>query len=153
VKLIGHLLAGLLLCELCQQPGGAQQETLCADPPPEYLKDPQLFLWKTLKRALTDPSYGPDYFNSSMKGAMVPQLKGKVVKLEPEVAPKTIVLAIEDGKTPDATLKFDVRLPGKVPIGTELSFEGLPESYTASPFMVVFGVEREHLHGWPKPKR
>jgi hypothetical protein len=32
--------------------------------------------------------------------------------------------------------------------GTELSFEGVPQSYTASPFMVVFNVEPEKLHGW-----
>jgi hypothetical protein len=39
-------------------------------------------------------------------------------------------------------------LPGKVESGTELSFEGVPQSYTASPFMVVFNVEPEKLHGW-----
>ena len=75
-------------------------------------------------------------------------LKGKVVKLEPETKPKTVVLALEDGTTPDATLKFEMPLPGKVDPGTELSFEGVPESYTASPYMVVFNVEPYKLHGW-----
>ncbi len=83
-----------------------------------------------------------------MKGAQVPTLKGKVVKLEPETKPKTIIMALEDGTTPDATLKFEMALPGKVDSGTELSFEGVPESYTASPFMVVFNVEPDKLHGW-----
>jgi len=58
------------------------------------------------------------------------------------------VLALEDGTTPDATLKFDVPLPGKVEPGTELSFEGVPQSYTAAPFMVVFSVDKDKLHGW-----
>jgi hypothetical protein len=58
------------------------------------------------------------------------------------------VLALEDGTTGDATLKFEMPLPGKVDAGTELTFEGQAESYTTSPFMVVFAVEKEDLHGW-----
>ena len=87
-----------------------------------------------------------------MKGTEVPTLKGKVVKLEPAVRPKTILLAMEDKTnnttTADATLKFEMPLPGKVDEGTELTFEGVAESYTASPFMVVFNVDKDKLHGW-----
>jgi tetratricopeptide (TPR) repeat protein len=113
----------------------------------EDAKDPQLKLWKDIKAQLTGAE-GLMYFDSSMKGAQLPTLKGKVVKLEPEVKPKTLVLALEDGKTPDATLKFEMPLAGKVEPGTELSFEGVPESYTASPYRVVFNVEPDKLHGW-----
>ena len=119
-------------------------------------KNPELTLWKNIKAELTGAD-GANYFNSSMKDAQVPTLKGKVVKLEPENRPKTIIMALEDGTTPDATLKFDMALPGKVEPGTELSFEGVPQGYTASPFMVVFNVEPEKLHGWtgknPAPVR
>jgi tetratricopeptide (TPR) repeat protein len=110
-------------------------------------KNPELTLWKNLKAELTGPD-GANYFNSSMKGAQVTTLKGKVVKLQPETKPKTVIMALEDGATPDATLKFEMALPGKVDPGTELSFEGVPESYTTSPFMVVFNVEPDKLHGW-----
>jgi tetratricopeptide (TPR) repeat protein len=110
-------------------------------------KNPELTLWKNIKAELTGPD-GANYFNSSMKDALLPALKGKVVKLEPENRPKTVVLALEDGTTPDATLKFEMALPGKVDPGTELSFEGVPGSYTASPFMVVFNVEPDKLRGW-----
>ena len=83
---------------------------------------------------------------------MLPTLKGKVVKLEPAVKPKTIVLAMEDGKsdgtTADATLKFEMPLAGKVDEGTELTFEGVGESFTQSPFMLVVTVEKDKLHGW-----
>ena len=113
----------------------------------EAKKNPALTLWKNIKGALTGAD-GANYFNSSMKDALLPTLGGKVVTMEPAVKPKTIVLAIEDGKTPDATLKFDVALPGKVEPGTMLTFEGVPDSYTASPFMVVFKVEKDKLHGW-----
>jgi tetratricopeptide (TPR) repeat protein len=107
--------------------------------------------WKNLKEALSAPE-GVNYFNMGMKGAMLPTLKGKVVKLEPAVKPKTITLALEDGKsdgtTADATLKFEMPLAGKVDMGTELTFEGVGESFTQSPFMLVVTVDKDALHGW-----
>lgn len=112
---------------------------------------PQEAMWKSIKEALTGAD-GANYFESSMKGAGLPLLKGKVVKLEPATRPKTILVAMEDGKsdgtTADATLKFEMPLPGSVEPGTELTFEGVPESYTGSPLMVVFNVEKEKLQGW-----
>jgi tetratricopeptide (TPR) repeat protein len=112
---------------------------------------PQEATWKNLKMALSAPD-GPMYFDMGMKGAMLPTLKGKVVKLEPAVKPKTILVALEDGKsdgtTADATLKFEMPLAGKVDEGTELTFEGIGESFTQSPFMVVMTVDKDSLHGW-----
>ena len=113
---------------------------------------PEEAMWKSIKEALTGAD-GANYFNSSMKDAQVPTLKGKVVKLEPATKPKTVMLMMEDGspnisETADATLKFDMPLAGKVEPGTELSFEGVPESYSANPFMVVFNVDKDKLHGW-----
>ena len=113
----------------------------------EAAKNPELTLWKNIKAALTGAD-GANYFASSMKDAQLPTLKGKVVSLEPATKPKTIIMALEDGKTPDATLKFETPLAGKVDAGTELSFEGVPQSYTTSPFMVVFAVEKDKLRGW-----
>lgn len=110
-------------------------------------RNPELALWKQLKGTLTTAE-GAGYFSEKMKDALVPTLKGKVVSLQPALKPKTIVLALEDGTTADATLKFDTPLPGKVEPGTELSFEGVPQSYTAAPFMVVFSVDKDKLHGW-----
>ncbi len=110
-------------------------------------QNPQLALWKQLKGTLTSAD-GATYFSSSMKDALIPTLKGKVVSIQPAVKPKTVVMALEDGTTADVTLKFDTPLPGKVEPGTELSFEGVPESYTANPFMVVFNVDKDKVHGW-----
>ena len=118
----------------------AQEEKLAKE-------NPELALWKNIKGQLSGAD-GANYFNSSMQGAKLPTLRGKVVSLEPETRPKTVVLALEDGTTGDATLKFEMPLAGKVDAGTELTFEGVPDSYTTSPFMVVFKVEKEDLHGW-----
>jgi len=116
------------------------------------LAHPQEALWKSIKGALTGAD-GANYFGSSMQGALLPTLKGRVVSMTPALKPKTLVLAMDDGSNPpgttgDATLKFEAALAGKVDPGTELTFEGVPESYTASPFMVVFNVEKDKLHGW-----
>jgi len=114
---------------------------------------PDLALWKSIKETLNG-SGGADYFNQSMKGAKVLTLRGKVVKLEPAKRPKTILLEMEDGATAsltptaDATLKFEAPLPGEVEPGTELTFEGVGESYTTNPLMVVFTVDKDDLHGW-----
>jgi hypothetical protein len=113
---------------------------------------PSEALWASLKMALTGPE-GAMYFDMNMKGAAIPTpLKGRVIKLEPAVKPKTILLAMEDKTnnttTADATIKLEMPLPGKVDEGTELTFEGVAESYTANPFMVVFTVEKDKLHGW-----
>jgi tetratricopeptide (TPR) repeat protein len=118
----------------------------------DYAKaHPQETTWKNLKMALSAAD-GPMYFDMGMKGAMLPTLKGKVVKLEPAVKPKTILVALEDGKsdgtTADATLKFEMPLAGKVDEGTELTFEGVGESFTQMPFMLTMTVEKDALHGW-----
>ena len=113
----------------------------------EKSKNPQLALWKSIKTELTGPT-GADYFAKNMKDSAVPAVKAKVVKLEPETNPKTVIVSIIDGTTPDATLKFEAALPGKVEPGTEITFQGLPESYTADPFMIVFKVDKDKLQGW-----
>ncbi len=125
----------------------AQQQEQQKKDAAEIASHPELVLWKNIKTQLTGTD-GATYFNSSMKDAQLPTLKGKVVKLEPEVRPKTLVLALEDGTTADATLKFEMPLAGKVEAGTELTFEGVPQSYTAMPYMVVFNVDPDKLHGW-----
>ena len=114
----------------------------------ELLKEhPELALFKNLKDTLTGPT-GATYFNDSMKDKELPTLKGKVISLDPATNPKTVVLGILDPNTPDVTLHFATALPGKVDAGTELSFEGTAESYTTSPCMVNFKLEKDKLHGW-----
>ena len=108
---------------------------------------PELTLWKNIKTELTGAN-GATYFESSMKGAMLPELTAKVISMEPAMKPKKVVISIENGTVPDATLVFDAPLPGKVDAGTTLKFKGEPMSYTASPFMVTFKVDKANLVGW-----
>ncbi|HEV1286248.1 MAG TPA: hypothetical protein VNU44_13085 [Bryobacteraceae bacterium] len=107
---------------------------------------PERALWKDLKAALTSPT-GDTYFETNMKDALVPRLKGKLVAMSPASKPKELVLAIENSAG-DVTLKLDGALPGKMEPGGEIEFEGIAKTFTKDPFMVTFDTEKAKLTGW-----
>ena len=107
---------------------------------------PERALWKDLKAALTAPT-GDTYFETNMKDALVPRLKGKLVAMTPALKPKELVVAIENSAG-DVTLKLDGALPGKMEPGGEVEFEGIARSFTKDPFMVTFDTEKAKLSGW-----
>jgi tetratricopeptide (TPR) repeat protein len=107
---------------------------------------PEKALWKDLKAALTAPS-GDTYFETNMKDALVPRLKGRLVATTPASKPKELILAIENSAG-DVTLKLDGALPGKMEPGGEIEFEGIAKSFSKDPFMVTFETDRTKLSGW-----
>jgi hypothetical protein len=121
----------------------------------EFRKNnPMLALWQSIKTALSGAD-GATYFDSSMKGAALPggvngitEFKGKLIEAKPAIRPKELVLSIEDGKTPDVTLKLDVPLPGKMDPGADIGFQGVASAYTVAPFNVTFAVEKAKITGW-----
>ena len=114
-------------------------------------KDPKLALWLNIRTALTGPD-GASYFASNMQGAQTPSFTGKLISADPETKPKTLVLAIADKDSPnpkaDCTVILDSPLPGKAEGDTIIEFQGIPDSYTASPFMVTFKAEKASIKGW-----
>src|SRR5205085_1779100 len=73
-------------------------------------ENPGLALWLSLKEALTGDQ-AQTYFNEHMKGTEIPtEFRGKLIELKPATNPKELVLAIADGTTPDATIKFETPL-------------------------------------------
>lgn len=121
----------------------------------EFRKNnPMLALWQSIKTALTGAD-GATYFDSSMKGAALPggvngvtEFKGKLVEAKPAIRPKELVLAVEDGKTPDVTLKLDTPLAGKMEPGADIGFQGVATAYTVTPFNITFDVEKTKVTGW-----
>jgi len=118
-------------------------------------KNPGLALWLNLKTALTGAE-GQQYFDSNMKGAEVPggtggvqTFKGKLISSKPALHPKELVLSLEDGTTPDATLTLDAPLPGKADPGVEIEFSGVPSGFNKEPFSITFDVEKKKVIGWP----
>jgi hypothetical protein len=101
-----------------------------------------------VKDELVKPN-GTQYFESNVKDAALPKLRGKLVSQSPAVRPKTLVLAMSDATTPEVTLNLNAPLAGKADPGTEIEFEGIPKTFTQSPFMVTMEVEKEKISGWP----
>ncbi len=118
--------------------------------------DPALALWVKLKGALATPD-GEQYFESSMKGALVPPeeqpaFTGTVISQDGARAAKSVVLGISDPNTPEVTLKFDAPVPGTPAPGTKIQFRGVASTFTREPFMVTFETEKKNLTGWPAPE-
>lgn len=112
-------------------------------------QNPSLAMWKSLKEALTGAE-AQTYFNEHMKEAELPmEFKGKLIEAKPEANPKELVLAVEDGMTPDATLVLDSPLRGKMEPGAEIGFnKGVAQKYQTSPYMVTFNVDKSNITGW-----
>jgi hypothetical protein len=112
--------------------------------------NPQLALWVQLKQELTGANAATN-FESNLKGAALPKLKGKLVSMEPAVNPKKIVVGISDASTPEITIELEGGTPfrGKADPGTEIEFEGIGKEFSADPFNLTVEVEKEKITGWP----
>ena len=114
--------------------------------------NPQLALWIAVKKALIDTG-GEEYFNTSVKDAAVPPMKGKVLSMKPTTKPKEIVVAVADATTPEITIVIadGGTLPGSAEPGTEIEFEAVAKAFTKDPFMLTVEVEPNKIKGWPTP--
>jgi hypothetical protein len=108
--------------------------------------DPIGALWKNLHNELSGPN-GQQYFDSGLKEAAVPRLRGTVVSH----TSKSIVLALSDKTTPEVTLELDTPIAGKAEPGTVIEFEGVGKSFTKEPFMLTMDAERSKIYNWPAP--
>jgi tetratricopeptide (TPR) repeat protein len=118
-------------------------------------KNPQLALWMGIKKELTAPN-GDQYFESNIKNAAVPKLKGTLISAKPPVRSKELVIGIENAQVPEITLKFETALAGKPKIGSVVEFEGVPTAFAKDPFNLTFETEKEKVTGLemeaaPKP--
>jgi len=115
-------------------------------------------LWLNIKGQLLAPD-GQTYFDSSMKGAAVPKLKGWLVSAKPAVRSKELLVSMEGkDQTPNVTLKLvnaegtATPLAGKVEVGYEIEFEGVPDAFTKEPLMLTFNVEKSKITGLKEEK-
>lgn len=111
--------------------------------------NPSLALWKSIREALTGTE-AQSYFNEHMKETEIPmEFRGKLIEARPETNPKELVVAVEDGMTPDATIVLSAPLRGKMEAGTELGFKNaIATSYQANPYTVTFTAEPANISGW-----
>jgi tetratricopeptide (TPR) repeat protein len=119
--------------------------------------NPALALWLKLKDALSTAD-GSSYFESNMKGALVPPegqpaFRATVISADGTArATKSVTVAIADSKTPDARLTFgETPMAGKPEPGTVIEFRGVAAGFTPQPFLVTFETEKKYVSGWPAP--
>ena len=104
-----------------------------------FQRDPSA-LWKSVKKTLLGPR-GNEYFETSVKDALIPTLVGTVVSSTPAAHPAEFLVAIEDDHTAEVRLRLEKPLGKPLPSGSKVSFEGVPYQFTKEPFMVNFNVE------------
>jgi hypothetical protein len=113
-------------------------------------------VWAVIKRALLAPD-GEEYFKENLSGTMIPGgaggvdlFTGTLLSAEPAAQPGVLVVAISDGITGEATLRFkdsewkDTHLSGPLLRGSIIQFEGVPTSFTKEPFMLTLEVSIAH---------
>jgi tetratricopeptide (TPR) repeat protein len=110
-------------------------------------QNPQLALWMKIRGALAAPD-GPAYFESQLKNAAVPQLRGTLVEARPACRPKQLVVAPGGpGSGAEILLKLDVALTGKPQAGADFRWEGVPSAFTADPLLLTMDTEAKAIQG------
>lgn len=108
-------------------------------------------IWVGLKGSLTAPD-GAAYFDSNMKDAAFPTMKGTLVEAVPACRPKSLLVSVpsfDNAKPPaEITLKFATALTGKPEVGGEITFsEAVSKTFVVAPFMVTMEVEKDKVQG------
>jgi len=112
-------------------------------------KYPEVALWLGIKSQLADPTNGVQYFDGQLKDAAVPELKGTLLDGKPACRSKELLVAVPlpdatGSPTAEITLKLDAPLTGKPESGV-IRWEGVPTSFTQSPFMLTMDTEKAKI--------
>jgi len=107
--------------------------------------NPQLAMWMRIKGQLAEG--GEQYFESQLKSADVPPLKGTVVEAKPACRSKELIVALSDPTHGEVILKLDAALSGKPETGTEVQFKGVPSAFVKDPFMLTMDAEKANIEG------
>ena len=116
--------------------------------------EPERFYWKKLRGQL-ESAEGDSYFNDSVKGTRLPRLKGWLVRGEPALKPKQLVIGISDANAEEVVLKLTSAFPAAGEPGSILFFEGaMAESFSKNPFNLTLEVDKDKIEGWtPKGRK
>ena len=108
---------------------------------------PDIALWMKLKATLTSDQ-GPQYFESGMKGAQVPELKGTVLESKCRAKELQVAIPLPDATgplVPEITLKLETPLTGKAESGV-VTFAGVADAFSSSPsFMLTMTIDKKDI--------
>jgi len=119
--------------------------------------NPMLAMWMGIKGQLADAN-GETYFESQLKDAKVPKLRGVVVEGKPACRSRDILVSVplpdnQGQAQAEITLKLvdadrkPVPLTSKPVPGTEIQWEGVPSAFTKEPFMLTMDTEKANIEG------
>jgi hypothetical protein len=113
--------------------------------------NPQLALWMKIKGALADAG-GEQYFANELKDAALPALRGVLVSAKPACRPTELLVAVPlpDAPQPPAAeiaLKLDKPMAGAPEAQTGIQWTGVPQAFSASPFLLTMDAESAHIEG------
>jgi len=101
--------------------------------------DPPTALWRGIKQGLSGP-HGREYFDKSIKDALLPPLYGVLVSSTPADHPTEFLVSMAGNPHPEVTLKVYGSQKPLAP-GTPIRFDGIGEAFTQEPFMLTLRVE------------
>ena len=117
-------------------------------------KEPQIALWMSLKRQLTDTN-GQQYFDGQLKDADVVGQNGKralkatVLEGRPACRSKELLVTVPQPGQPagkaEITLKLDAALTGKPQAGDTIEFDAIPRAFSKEPFMLTMETEKAKI--------
>ena len=120
---------------------------------------PQLALWTGIRKQLAAEG-GAEFFESQLKGAAVPKLKGTLIDAKPACRPRDLTVGIADPKQPEVVLHLSAPLSGKAELGAEIQWEAVPSAFTATPFLLTMSAEPAAIENLkvtpcaaPRPKK
>ena len=97
---------------------------------------PEFTMWTGIKNQLIAAN-GGYYFESSLRNAAVPRLKGTVVGGRPTCNPKELLVAISDASNAEVNVRLQTPLNGILRLGIQIEWEGVPSAFTKSPFLLT----------------
>jgi len=111
-------------------------------------------LWLNIRDALKGP-VAQDYFDTAMKDAKIPPLRGLVLSQTPLRRPEVMVVSLSGDGAPEATIKLNRPLKRDVPAGKAVLFSGVARAFNQNPFMLNFDVDVRDVSvvQWTAPKR
>ncbi len=112
--------------------------------------NPELAAWKKLRKRLELPD-GEEYFGLSVKNTPIPKMKGLLVRATPAGKPNELGISIGTPGVEEIVLKLKAPFANEAEPGTPLTFGGVAESLTRSPFSLVVTADDGTIEGWPAP--
>lgn len=93
------------------------------------------------------------WFLENLKGRLLSDLQGTILKADPIEYPDRLLIAIEDSQSPEIELRLDAKLKNRVVPGSVVGFEGVALDCAFEPFLLTLQGSPSQLRiSAPRPQ-